>query len=209
MTFHSQCGEDKWILENLISPGHDLGTFCEVGAYDGVLSSNTKVFEDLGWTGILVEADPHLAALCWRNRKARTWCCAAGLETNGILYVDFADRGLSGFQVVGAPMDVLVKRLDWLLAASRIEQLDLLSIDTEGTELEVWESLGIFRPSIAIIEYQTTHHTPKDGEIISRLTRDGYKEVHRTQYNLIFSNSDLRLGVGSHTSQPTGQSNEK
>lgn len=182
--FHSQCGEDKWILENLKPP---VGTFCEVGAFDGLLSSNTKAFEDLGWTGILVEADPYVAASCWKNRKARTWCCAVGLETNGIFHIDLNDRGLGGFLTDGVPMDVIIKRLDWLIWASDLKHVDLLSIDTEGTELEVWESIGMIRPNIVIIEYQTTNHPPKDVEIVERLTRDGYKEVHRTQYNLIFT----------------------
>lgn len=185
MTFHSQCGEDKWILENL-KP--EVGTFCEVGAYDGVLSSNTKVFEDLGWTGILVEPDPLMAAQCWKNRKAQVWCCAVGWESHGIFHVNESDRGLSGFDAVGSPLHVLVKHLNWLLIVSGIETLDLLSIDTEGTELEVWETIGSMMPKIVIIEHQTQDRPSKKAEILERLQRDGYKCVHETQYNLIFSN---------------------
>jgi hypothetical protein len=41
------------------------GTFVELGALDGVLFSNTKFYEDtLGWTGVLIEAQPSNAAAC-------------------------------------------------------------------------------------------------------------------------------------------------
>ena len=38
--------------------GKQTGLFVEVGAADGVVGSNTLAFEQLGWTGVLVEADP-------------------------------------------------------------------------------------------------------------------------------------------------------
>lgn len=191
MTFHSQCGEDKWILENLKPP---VGTYCEVGAYDGVMSSNTKVFEDLGWQGILVEPDPLMAAQCWENRSlqgnAQTWCCAVGKGDEGIFYVNELDRGLSGFDVpIGKAMNVLVKRLDWIIRTSGFDSIDLISIDTEGTELEVWETIGNVRPKIVIIEHQTLDRPSKKPEILERFQRDGYKCVHETQYNLIFVNA--------------------
>jgi len=181
--FHSQHGEDRWIVENLPLPTQ--GRFCEVGAYDGVKSSNTYYFEKaLGWTGDLIEPDPMLAWECIQNRSARTWCCAAGLETTGIFYLNMEDRGMSGFLSAGKPIHVLIRRLDWLLF---FQHVDLLSIDTEGTELDVWQSIGTLRPKIVIIEYLTLGTPPRDGEIVERFTRDGYREVHRTPCNLIFT----------------------
>jgi len=139
-----------------------------------------------------VEADPYLAARCWQNRKALTWCCAVGLKTHGVFYVNEFDRGLSGFEADGKPMTVLTKPLDWLLAASGIQKLDLLSVDVEGTELEVWESIGEVRPTIVVMEYRTGCLPPKDKEIVERMMRDGYREVHRTAYNLIFEHHERK-----------------
>ena len=45
MTGFSQCGEDRWIAENL-KP--EIGVFCEVGAFNGIGCSNTLMFEELG-----------------------------------------------------------------------------------------------------------------------------------------------------------------
>jgi hypothetical protein len=183
MEFHSQCGEDRWIIENL-KP--DIGCFCEVGAYDGILSSNTKVFEDLGWSGIAIEADPYLAAQCWENRRCETWCGAVGSVGHAYLKINKTDRGLSGLVVSGVPMLSVVKRLEWFLTRSGLTKLDLLSIDTEGTELDVWRTRGAFDPRILIIEYQTQDWPSQKGEILEAVQSDGYKCVHTTQYNLIF-----------------------
>lgn len=181
MKYYSQAGEDLWILENLKPP---IGTFCEVGAFDGVMSSNTLLFEELGWTGICIEADPFLAAQCQKNRKAVTWCCAVGMETHGTFYINDQDRGLSGFERPGRPVQVLIRHLDWLLGYKNV---DLLSIDTEGTELEVWLSIGELRPRIVIMEYQTCNDPPKDKEIVEAMTRSGYVESRRTPHNIIFT----------------------
>ena len=49
--------------------GHDWGIFVEAGAFDGYGGSNTYWFERFrGWTGVLIEPTPELAA---RARKGR------------------------------------------------------------------------------------------------------------------------------------------
>ncbi len=186
MRDHSQCGESTWILENLKPP---VGTFCEVGAFDGIRSSNTLLFEDLGWLGWLIEPDPLLAHYCRQNRKALTIEAAAVKESQafGAPGYDFkinqADRGLSGYKSLGTPVYVPHHRLDAMLKGMTP---DLLSIDTEGTELDVWAGCGVIRPKIVIMEYQTCDLPPNDVPIVERMRKDGYTEVHRTQYNLIF-----------------------
>lgn len=180
--YYSQFGEDRWIEENILLPA--MGIFCEVGAYDGLSGSNTLHFEQLGWSGILVEADPELAARCERNRQAKTFSCAVGSEDHGgVFHVNDSDRGASGFQAKGRKIIVPVFRLDYLIGTLPI---DLLSIDTEGTELEVWESIGTVRPEIVIMEYRTFDNPPQDAAIVARMEKDGYREVHRTDANLIF-----------------------
>jgi len=57
VTYHSQpeTEQDQWVLKTL--RGKERGTFLEIGAYDGVLHSNTLCLErDFGWTGWLIEA---------------------------------------------------------------------------------------------------------------------------------------------------------
>jgi FkbM family methyltransferase len=185
MTDHSQCGESTWILENL-KP--EIGTFCEVGAFDGVQSSNTLLFEQLGWTGMVIEADPYLAAKCQQNRTCPTMCCAVGNPPGWRrFFINEEDRGLSGIDRPGKPVTMMAIRLDQILSMSRIQCVDLLSIDTEGTELEVWESIGWHRPRIIVMEYQTCSEPSQEVAIMDRMLKDGYSMAHKSQYNLIFT----------------------
>lgn len=184
MKSYSQHGEDQWIFDNL-HPA--VGTFCEVGAFDGVSSSNTLAFEEAGWKGALIEPDPEMAWKCVLNRKSPVWCCAAGPTIgHARFYINGADKGLSGL-LVQQPimMPVMVARLHDLMAASGISP-DLLSIDTEGTELGVWAGRGSVSPSIVIVEHFTLPGPSRADEIVARFSQDGYKEVHRTPTNLIF-----------------------
>lgn len=189
MTFHAQCGEDKWITENLQLP--ENGVFVEVGAFDGVLSSNTYHFEQLGWTGLIIEPDPELASKCLLNRKCDVSCCAIGTETgDGTFYINPNDRGLSGLHREGNPIRTKIVRLDDLLKAYSIYGVDFLSIDTEGTEIDVWQSLVSKRflfPKIVMMEWSTLGLPPNDEAITQRLGLDDYELIHSTQYNLIFT----------------------
>lgn len=55
--FHSEYGQDKFVAD-LLGNKRD-GTFVEFGALDGVLHSNSLYFEqELGWLGLLIEANP-------------------------------------------------------------------------------------------------------------------------------------------------------
>ncbi len=191
--YHSQYGEDKWIRENLNPPP---GLFVEVGAFDGIVASNTLHFEKNNWHGFLVEADPELAGKSLANRIAPTICGAVGLPIPVMpphpfrpFHVNTRDRGLSGLKCPGdktilAPIFPLSAIIDLIPAAVPI---GILSIDTEGTELEVWNTRGFRNPTIVIMEYQTCENPPNDAAIVEQMTKDGYKEVHRTACNLIFT----------------------
>ena len=61
---HPATKQDLWVLEQRPHPG----TFIELGAYDGERHSNTKLLEEKGWSGILVEGHQPFAQLCHKNR---------------------------------------------------------------------------------------------------------------------------------------------
>ena len=192
MNFHSQYGEDRFIFENLSPP--KLASFCEVGAFDGIASSNTLAFEEIGWSGLCVEADHYLAGQCQNNRKCEVMGCACGVPITGEdmsltpFWVNLRDRGASGLDRPGEmTIHVPLVRLDFLINLLIRPAPWLLSIDTEGSELDVWESLGEIRPQVVVMEYRTFEEPPQDGAIIPVMTACGYREVHRTEVNLIFA----------------------
>ena len=181
--YYSQFGEDRWIKENL-NPA--IGNFCEVGAFDGMTASNTLYFEEHGWNGILVEPDPYFASECQKHRKAATWCCAAGLKNYTIFNKIDNEPQTSGLLRKGKKAPCVVVPLVDLLQASGISHLNLLSIDTEGTELEVWSTRGHFHPTIVIMECATSGLPSTEEQTVRQMRIDGYEEVYKTETNIIF-----------------------
>lgn len=191
MHFESQCGEDRWLVET--RKIWREGTFIEVGAFDGVRSSNTFYLERvLGWRGLCIEADPFIGVQCIVNRKSPTIIAACGRRGFQEFAVNSADHGLSGFGRPGSPFTVPSFTLSELISFSKIKKVDLLSIDTEGTELEVWQSGEIAweeigSPTFVIMEHQTCQEPSNLEPILEVMVKQwGYKEAFRTQYNCIF-----------------------
>lgn len=186
------CEEDKYIVQNLLPFNHSFPkTFVEIGAYDGLHGSNTLYFErNLGWRGVCVEPDPFKVLECFKNR-ANTIAAACGTgDPLQIFYINMEDHGLSGLTRGGIPYRVPVIRLDTIIQSVGLGHISLLSIDTEGTEIDVWnsgqeawEKFG--KPEIVIMEHLTCGESNLE-PLLYKMTHEGYKEVHRTYCNCIF-----------------------
>jgi FkbM family methyltransferase len=187
--FSSQYGEDQWISQHIKLPAR--GYFVEVGANDGFINSNTLYFEQLGWDGLLIDPDPrNVERLSSRERRAAIDSRAAGATTGVLPFAMHPCSSLSGLTIktdarcntIEVTVDTLTQILGDHDAPGRI---DLLSIDTEGSEIDVWEGLdkSMYRPSIVIVEHVTC------GEINQALQpaieKDGYRLVHTTSSNLV------------------------
>ena len=176
----SQYGEASWIHEN-VKDLPPVGYFCEVGVGPGGISfSNTWLFEQLGWTGLLVEADLRNVSSIVENRPRSTVAACAATERGGTWQSFKRDHDpfLSVLDVSG-PTYVWAQTLTHLLWKCP----DILSIDTEGTELDVWAGC-LWRPKVVIVEHDTLGKESQEALILS--TFDGYTVGHRTAGNLIF-----------------------
>lgn len=203
--FASQHGEDSWLCDHwglLKLP--DYGFFVEFGAGDGVNISNTYWLEkSRGWHGLLCEPEPrNLEKLkaCGRDRSKIE---AVAIGPPGI--VDFGcpeDAYLSGTlrttddekEVIRAQQIIRVPSLPLsdVLAKHGVDGLDIISIDTEGTELEAWRTLNLkrWRPRIAIIELITWGLPDQSEEIVQAMDADGYEMILRTHHNGVFLDRD-------------------
>lgn len=150
---------------------HQGGFYVELGANDGLNQSNTKHFEqELGWQGVLIEPIPHMFLRCLENRGAQNKVfCAACVPTTytepfvpmiysnlmtvaPALDLDVGDPqahaalGLQFLQghernfTFGAVARTLTSILD---EAEAPRQIDLLSLDVEGGELDVLKGLDL------------------------------------------------------------------
>lgn len=187
MTYYSQQGEDRWIVENLQLPV--TGVFCEVGVGHSSHNSNSLAFELQGWTGILVEPDPRTVPEIRANRKAPVYQYAAGDHDGMISFCQEREPTLSGvLRTNGTRIDVQLRTLNTILAEAGLDRLDLLSIDTEGSELSVIAGLDWTRysPSIVLVEYATIGVPQSPHFLLNEMLSKGYQLKHSTWGNFIF-----------------------
>ncbi len=193
---HSQCGEDG-ILERLLSDlGIENGYFVEFGAWDGRHLSNCAAMADRGFGGCFIEGDPArfadlIAAYPGRDDIVRVEALV-GLEGESRLDAILAR--------IGAPRSPAV-----------------LSIDIDGMDYHIWNSLTAFTPAICIVEFNPTipsHvvfaqaadksvHQGCSLAALCRLGREkGYALAAVTEFNGIFVRQELCDEHGIQTYTP-------
>lgn len=133
----SQCGEDGIIPKFFEIIGYGSKWCVEFGAWDGKLFSNTyNLIANGDWNGVLIEgsATKFVDLLKTYQENPRAIC------VNGVVQPqkgkDSLDDHLSR---TGIPRD-----------------FDLLSIDIDGNDYHVWDSLAEYRPRVVIIEFNPT-----------------------------------------------------
>jgi len=189
-TFYSQNGEDQGLARLF---GAAPGLCVEVGAHDGIDLSNSYYFEQRGWTCILVEPNPELCAQIRKHRPgARLFECACS-RTAGQAVL-FTGRGpqsmFSTLETAEWPVggrdsieiSVTVRTLDSILEEAGVQEIDFVSIDIEGHELQALQgfSLDRWRPRIVILE---DNSDLRDRAVADFMRAAGYLRFYRTGVN--------------------------
>jgi FkbM family methyltransferase len=178
---YGQFGEDQFILNEFTS---SIGFAIEVGGADGLNGSPTKCLEDKGWKTLLVEPNPELFQLA-KSRRPYVYQCAAGDDNvDDVGMTIYTLSGGNESAVSGLRPDVkLIEQHQHLIEDQRIElvnkrtlnslinkwsedlgeeipNIDFLSIDTEGTELDVMKGLNLskYQPKIIALENNFEDH---------------------------------------------------
>ena len=170
------------------------GFFIEVGANDPIDGSQTWLLEQNGWRGILVEPQRSLYENLKSHRPASQVVCAActAPEKRGMRELLIPAGNMDGFATLEPNLDDLYVQydraektealaLDEVVARNgHAGKVDFVSIDTEGTELDVLRGFDLekHRPSLILIEDK--------GRSLDKhrhLVRHGYKLVKRTELN--------------------------
>jgi FkbM family methyltransferase len=199
---YAQSGED--IVADIVLGKKKLGTYVDVGAFHPKLFSNTYLFYKRGWSGVVIEPRPG-AQRDFEKVRARDKFVGMGVgaKKDVLTYFEFADGATNTFlpdqadiniKEAGRKMkrktNVAVMPLRDILASCSLEgkEIDLMSVDVEGMDLEVMESNDWvkYRPRVIICEdLEFDFMKPKNSEVVKYLMGLGYELVARTPYSLV------------------------
>lgn len=134
---NSQYGEDG-IIEKIFEIIGASNKWCvEFGAWDGIYLSNTcHLIKDMGWSGVQIEANNERFNDLVNN--------FAGLKNLYQL------NKIIGFERGKNSID------DVLQQTPIPRNFDLISIDIDGNDYHVWQSIHRYRPRVVVIEFNPT-----------------------------------------------------
>lgn len=150
--FYSQAGQDAWVLEKI-----PKGFFVDVGAYDGVESSNTYALELAGWKGICIEPNKQAYEKLIQVRK-----CFA---------INTAAVSKDGY---GLTLNTILKEFD--------TKIDYLSIDVDGGELDVLKGMDFKKFEVKLITIEHNAYLEGTGRqdlLFRYLTDQGFNRVKK------------------------------
>ena len=166
------------------------GFFVDVGANAPQDGSQSFAMERQGWSGVLVEPQPDLAATLRRERRGKVYAvaCSSPADAGKTLTLHLAgiqsslrpDFYVAGMQRAGT-VAVPVMTLDQVLTdAGAPTPLDFASIDVEAHEIEVLEGFDLarWRPRLLLIE-----DVVQNQRLHRYLTGRGYRWFRRTGIN--------------------------
>lgn len=185
----SSRGEDAPVLRTFFTHVHTGkalkdGTFLEIGALDGQGTSNTLIFEKcLAWRGLLFEGYPPNYDKIVRSGRTsslsvRAGACASpgvakfytipGIPSTAHVEVEHPDRK-DALLVECGPLGEYIRKL-------HVRRIDFFSLDVEGSEMHVLESLDPAHVSIGvmIVEVRGDGERPK---VMRRMLSRGFSYV--------------------------------
>ena len=186
--------------------GDYTGYLVVAGAFDGVYDDPTFGLESFGWTTLCIEPNPEAFDKLVVNRsKAMCLQFALGTEPRdnvpfevfpvggGASFSSFkasdAIRGV--FYYYDSPekiINVNVRTLDYCVELAGFKDVDVLTVDVEGWELEVLKSfsLDIWKPKLLVIE-----NICGEVELTNYIKSFGYGIIERVAYNDVFVRKDV------------------
>ena len=186
---YSSCNNNKEYFDKLLDKlfnQKECGFYIELGGNDGLTQSNTAFFEFYrNWKGILIEPSLKGYNLCVENRPNSicvnkgcvsnnyTGNTAKGNFGNNSLMASIDGKRQKGFD--NSSIEIQVSTLEKILDEVNVKNIDLLSLDVEGYELEVLQGFNFnkYRPTYLLIEI----YINQINDIHNYLTENNYKLI--------------------------------
>ena len=210
--FHGELGTDHHLRANYFTDEAYRGCVVEVGGGTPVCHSLSRHWICNGWRGIIIEPNPHFVALHRAIGNEVFECaCSDHDEGDADFYVvgpprDSVPDGIltehatsslgprpshlawhqvrSIDQLEHTKIRVKVRTLDSVLQEAGNPTIDILSVDTEGWELEVMRGFDLARHRPAFVILENFAYDPAYTEYMEER---GYKARIQLAYNYIFA----------------------
>jgi FkbM family methyltransferase len=178
MKFYSQFQQDKFAYENYFKNKQN-GFFVDIGAYDGECDSNSLFFENLGWKGICIEPNPEMFekmikvrkcicspyAISDKNETTQFFQIKEGPVVLSGLVNEFSSKSIERIHEYNLEtnqnfdyIDIECKTFDNIVD---IYNIDFLSLDTEGNELKILQSIDFTKYNIDVITVENNDYDNK------------------------------------------------
>ena len=193
---YSQLSQDVKVLQHYLYKKN--GIFIEIGANDGITLSNTFLLEkEYGWKGICIEPIPEKFEILKKNRP-NSICVDKAVYSMGGVKLEFSDADLySGITKHideinndgknGKKIIVETVNLNELLDMHNFPSfIDYLSIDTEGSEYEILNSINFNKYSFGIIHVEHNFVEPRRTQIRNLLLEKDYSYGGANQWDDIY-----------------------
>jgi FkbM family methyltransferase len=194
MKFYSQFQQDRFAYENYLKD-KNKGYFVDIGAFDGEIDSNSLFFENLGWEGICIEPNPEVFKKLQKIRKCKCLPYAISNKNEITQFFQIKEGGpavLSGLvnefsqqaiARINENLDETTQEFDYIDVECKtfdsivdVYNIDFLSLDTEGNELKILQSIDFSKYNIDVI---TVENNDYDDKFINFLTNKNYNFVTR------------------------------
>jgi len=202
---YSQLGQDLEVLK--VYNNKSNGFFIEVGASDGIELSNTYLLETkYDWKGICCEPIPNKFEKLVINRPKSTCIKEAVYNKSGLtLTFDISECTLlSG---ISAHIDCHKKRVDSSKQTINVQTISLLdvlekanapsfieymSLDTEGSELEILKNFDFKRYTFGLIDVEHNYIEPRRTQIKDLLLANGYVYKGPNKFDDMYKHRSLQ-----------------
>lgn len=163
------------------------GIMIDVGAHSD-FRSNSLLPEVEGWEVFCIEPNPNCASKL--SDRKHVYQLAIGAENKNnidfFIYCEEDEQSWTGFNEHAAgthkeTVKVNMVTLDYFLESiAKVDRVDILSIDTEGYEMEVLKGIDLGKWNVKIICIENWEDTPEQDFY---LIGQGYKKINRIIFN--------------------------
>ena len=201
--FASQSGQDK-IIKNSFFRSKKNGYFVEIGAFDGVLGSNCIHFEkSMNWEGIAIEPSKiHFEKLS-KNRNCKVLIAAISSTEKDVEFIEVIEglTQMSGIDDDNYSAKLIIEnnkknkfnknkmKTSTFEKSILTKEIDYLSIDIEGAELDVLKSINFQEYIIKVISVE--NNSPEKINFNSFLKENNFSFFDRVGQDEIFYNNNF------------------